>query len=64
MTEQLKGLTAVELFEKIVQLMIKESVRFATECKNKPTTTISLDDIKLFIGVLLISGYHKLPAET
>ena len=44
--------------------MVKESVRYATKCKNKPTTTISSDDIKLFIGVLLISGYHKLPAET
>ena len=32
--------------------------------QNRATTTINSDDIKLFIGVLLISGYHKLPAET
>uniref|UniRef100_A0A0L8IF49 PiggyBac transposable element-derived protein domain-containing protein n=1 Tax=Octopus bimaculoides TaxID=37653 RepID=A0A0L8IF49_OCTBM len=44
--------------------MVRESVRYATECKNRPTTIISSDDIKLFIGVLLISGYHKFPAET
>lgn len=44
--------------------MIKESVRYPTECKNRPTTTISSDDIKLFVGVLLISGYQKLPTET
>ncbi|XP_068203627.1 piggyBac transposable element-derived protein 3-like [Palaemon carinicauda] len=34
------------------------------ECKNRPTTTISSDNIKLFVGVLLISGYNKIPAET
>ena len=68
MKEQLKGSTPVKVFEEIfseeiVQFIIKESVRYATET-NRPATTSSSDEIKIFIGVLLISGYHKLPAET
>ena len=69
MKEQSTDSSPVSVFEEvfseeIVQLILKETVRYATEWKNRPSTTISSDDLKLFIGVLLISGYHKLPSET
>ena len=69
MKEQLTDFSPVSVFEEVfseemVQLTLKETLRYATECKNRPSTTFSSDDLKLFIGVLLISGYHKLPSET
>ena len=69
MKEKLEGYSPLQVFEEIfsneiVDLIVKESVRYATEWKNRPSTSLTSDDIKQFIGVLLISGYHKLPAQT
>ena len=52
MKEKLTDSSPVSVFEEvfseeIVELILKESVRYATECKNRrPSTTISSDDLK------------------
>ena len=66
--EQLKFATPVKVFEevfsaKIFYLFVRETVRYATVCKKMPNITMSTDDVKKFIGILLLSNYHGLPSE-
>lgn len=66
--EQLEFATPVEIFEEIFSaeifdLIVRETVRYATVCKNMPNITVSTDDVKKFIGILLFSSYHGLPSE-
>ena len=68
MKEKLGGLSPLELFEKLMtpsiyEFVIRETVRYAATCKNKTDFTLSADELKTFIGILLFSGYHKVPSE-
>ena len=64
----MKFATPVEIFEKvfsgkIFDLIVRETHRYATVCKNLSNITVSTDDVKKFIGILLFSSYHGLPSE-
>ncbi|KAB0805128.1 hypothetical protein PPYR_02098 [Photinus pyralis] len=68
MTTKLIDKTPCELFETmftddVIDYITKETVRYASAVKNDTKFTLSSEDIKAFLGVLLFSGYHKLPSE-
>jgi hypothetical protein len=42
---------------------VDETLRYAAEQKNKPTFSVEIEDIKIFIGFLIFSGYNRLPSE-
>ncbi|XP_044752231.1 piggyBac transposable element-derived protein 2-like [Coccinella septempunctata] len=59
--------TVVDLFEQffddaVYDLIFEETMRYAAQ-KNKHNFSITKDEIKIFIGFLLFSGYHTLPSE-
>lgn len=63
----LYGKTAVEIFEEflsqdLVDYIVEQSVLYASQ-KNCPNFLFTTAELKSFIGVLLFSGYHKLPQE-
>lgn len=65
--DSLQGKSVVEIFEeflsdKLLALVINQSEMYANQ-KNHPGFRISKEEIKTFIGILLISGYHELPQE-
>lgn len=60
--------TPVQLFEEIfnfeiVDLLVKETVRYAAENKNDHRFVLSAIEVKQFIGILLLSGYNSRPSE-
>lgn len=62
-------LNPLELFKTIMPPdiyghIVKETVRYAAACRNKGDFFLSVDELKCFIGVLLFSGYRKLPSES
>lgn len=68
MKEEMEHLTPLELFESIMSPniydhIIKETVRYATACKNKGDFVFTVEELKCFIAILLFLSYHKLPAE-
>lgn len=68
MKEEMDHLTPLELFESIMSPniydhIVKETVRYATACKNKGDFVFTVEELKCFIGILLFSSYHKLPAQ-
>jgi hypothetical protein len=42
---------------------VDETLRYAAEQKNKPTFSVEIEDIKIFIEFLIFSGYNRLPSE-
>lgn len=57
----------VNLFElffdsQLFDILKQESLRYAMQ-KNKHNISLTVDDIKNFIGFLILSGYHTLPRE-
>ncbi|GLV46154.1 hypothetical protein CBL_02870 [Carabus blaptoides fortunei] len=59
--------TPVQIFEKlldnvIIDHIVNQSIIYARQ-KNDHAFSVTAEDIKIFIGVLLYSGYHKLPRE-
>ncbi len=57
----------VELFEmmfddEIFDLLLNESRRYASFC-NKPDPNMSKEELKVFIGILLLAGYNKKPGK-
>ena len=65
---ELRGKTAVEVFEKIFtpevfELIQTETLRYAKEVKNDQLFSLSDARLKGFIGILLYSGYNPLPSE-
>ena len=66
--EALEFSTPVETFEEfmtpeIYDHIVKETVRYATTYKNAIDFIMTSNELKAFIGVLLLSSYHKLPSE-
>ncbi|XP_068243692.1 piggyBac transposable element-derived protein 2-like [Palaemon carinicauda] len=43
--------------------ILKETVRYASSYINKCEFALGIDELKTFIGILLFSGYHKVPSE-
>jgi hypothetical protein len=64
----LPGASMLEIFEnffseQVFQKIVDETLRYAAEQKNKPTFSVEIEDIKIFIGFLIFSGYNRLPSE-
>lgn len=64
----LKDKTPVQIFEKfftedIMVYITKETVRYAAAVKNDTSMSLSPEEIRAFMGILIFSGYHKLPSE-
>ncbi|KAJ8909335.1 hypothetical protein NQ315_013451 [Exocentrus adspersus] len=56
-----------EIFEKlfsndVFQLIRDQTILYAQQ-KNRHDFSVTIDEIKNFIGILLLSGYHKLPQQ-
>ncbi|KAJ4425449.1 hypothetical protein ANN_28065 [Periplaneta americana] len=57
----------VDIFEeffsdKDLEMVINQSEIYANQ-KNRPGFSISKEELKAFVGILLLSSYHKLPQE-
>uniref|UniRef100_A0A8C4RHN7 PiggyBac transposable element-derived protein domain-containing protein n=1 Tax=Erpetoichthys calabaricus TaxID=27687 RepID=A0A8C4RHN7_ERPCA len=58
----------VQLFEEffspeIYDLICKETVRYSTDFRNDHEFHTSTEEVKVFLGILIITGYHKVPSE-
>ena len=64
--ESLQGKSTAEIFEQllsdVLELMLQQTLTYALQ-KNDPQFTLELNKIKTFMGILLFSGYHKLPQQ-
>lgn len=63
----LENLEPVAVFEKlfddeIFDLLVHETNLYSSQ-KNEHSFFVSKADMKLFVGILLLTGYHKLPSE-
>ena len=47
----------------MIQLIIDETIQYAKIEKNKRNFETLTTDIKIFVGFLILSGYHQLPSE-
>nr|CAH7738745.1 unnamed protein product [Callosobruchus chinensis] len=63
----LESLSPVDIFEKLfdsdIYNHISQQTNIYSSQKNKHDFFLSRDDIKIFVGILLLTGYHKLPSE-
>ena len=62
------ALTPMELFDKMFTLQMFEHMKeqfelYARRDMNYPAFATSTDEVKEFVGILLISGYHHLPMK-
>lgn len=58
----------VQTFERlfddgVVKLIVDQSNLYASQNNNHSNFVLAEEELKIFIGVLLLSGYHKLPRE-
>ena len=64
--ESFQGKTTLEIFEQllsdVLKFMLQQTLTYASR-KNDLQFTLELNKIKIFIGILLFSGYHKLPQQ-
>ena len=47
--------------QSLLDLLVNETNRYAKEVRNDPSFHVDHDEMKVFIGILLLSGYHRLP---
>lgn len=64
---ELVGMSPYELFRKyyddhLRKLIVDESNRYAQQ-KNNSSFKLDVEDLDVFVGILLLSGYHSLPRE-
>nr|CAH7746139.1 unnamed protein product [Callosobruchus chinensis] len=63
----LENLSPVDIFEKLfdndIYNHISQETNIYSSQKNKHDFFVSRDDLKIFVGILLLTGYHKLPSE-
>ncbi|XP_050337685.1 piggyBac transposable element-derived protein 2-like [Bactrocera neohumeralis] len=62
-----ENLTPVEIFEKIfdedvINLIVNNTILYANQ-NNRHTFQLDSVELKKFMGILILSGYHKLPRE-
>ncbi|KAI4455631.1 transposase is4 [Holotrichia oblita] len=67
-SEEIYDLSPVQLFEKffsddIYNLLQVETERYAKCTKNLKDFTVTSNELRVFVGFLLFSGYHILPSE-
>lgn len=66
MCNSIRGLSPLELFskffdEEVLEMIILQTVSYAKQ-KNCSTFELSKSQLKRFLGILLISGYHTVPS--
>lgn len=66
--DTLANLSPIAMFEKtfddeLLDFVVEETTRYATTQKNKHNFSVTREEIKIFIGFLIFSGYHTLPSE-
>lgn len=66
--QDLGSLTPLQLFEKFIteellEHIRGETIRYAKCVKNNPDFSIDVEELKVFLGILLFSGYHHVPSE-
>lgn len=64
---EMENKTPVEIFEKlfdssVIQHIVEQSKLYASQ-NNNHDFHVNEDEIRIFIGILLLSGYHRLPRE-
>ena len=47
----------------VMEEIMKQTELYAQREKNDPSFATSIDEVRQFLGILLLSGYHVLPAE-
>ncbi|KAF2881779.1 hypothetical protein ILUMI_24394 [Ignelater luminosus] len=65
--QELKNLTPKDIFEKIVdedilQHVVDQTLLYALQ-KDDHTFTLTTSELRNFLGILFLTGYHKLPRE-
>ncbi|XP_013193343.1 piggyBac transposable element-derived protein 3 isoform X2 [Amyelois transitella] len=65
--EQLKDLTPVQIFEKlfddeVFEMIVHFSNLYASQ-NNRHNFCVTTEELRIFFGILILSGYHKLPRE-
>lgn len=64
---EMKNKTPVQIFEYVFDTELLEYITEQTHLyaaqKNNHTFSVSPEDLKIFIAILLFSGYHKIPRE-
>ncbi|GFV56578.1 piggyBac transposable element-derived protein 3 [Trichonephila clavipes] len=68
MDTALKGKTPRVIFEQfysgeVYELIVKETMRYAADVKNEHDFLTTADEIRVFIGILLLTGYHSNTCE-
>lgn len=63
--EVLHGKSALDFFkemfdENIMHFIVTNSIKYAAE-KNRPQFRLDQSDLEIFLGILILSGYHTLP---
>lgn len=63
----LYGKSAIEIFEEFIskellKYIVSETIRYAHEVKGCPNFTCTVDELKVVIRLLILSGYHSLPS--
>ena len=48
--------------EDVISLLVEESTHYA-HFKNCPDPEISIEEMKCFIGILILSGYNQVPTK-
>lgn len=66
--KKLEDTSPVKVFEEMFSEtmydhIIRETLRYAAATKNDPLFSMTTGELKTFIGILLLSGYHQLPSE-
>ena len=64
---KVSGKNPVQIFEgifddSVLELVMSQTILFAQQ-KNNHGFTISRDELKMFLGILALSGYHSLARE-
>ncbi|KAK9738798.1 Transposase IS4 [Popillia japonica] len=65
--ESLRDCNPVQIFEKlfdikVFELLTQQTILYSRQ-KNNHDFFVTLEEMKKFIGILLLSGYHKLPQQ-
>lgn len=66
--DKLGGHSPVQLFEEVLTEEImehiqRETLRYALEIKNDSLFSMDLNELRVFIGILIFSGYVRMPSE-
>lgn len=66
MITELEGKSPVEIFEnllcdEILEYIVHETVTYAKQYKNDFNFNLTVNELKVFIGILFFSSYHHLP---